>query len=184
MILAGLDPSLSNFGMVKGSLSGELFTLTDLTLVTSEPDNKNKKQVRKNSDDLNRARKLHQGLMSFIKDVDLLFVEIPVGSQSARSMASYGICLGLLGSIQIPMIQVTPAEVKLAATGSKTASKSAMITWATTQFPDAGWFTRKVKGVVSYTNKNEHPADALAAIYAGVRTDQYQQITAFNKGKT
>lgn len=44
--------------------------------------------------------------------------------------------------------------------------------------PDAGWFTKKVKGEVSIVSKNEHPADALAAVYTGLETDQYRQAVS------
>ena len=81
------------------------------------------KTVRKNSDDLNRARKHSEILKEILKDVDIVMVEIPVGSQTARAMASYGICIGILSQIETAMIQVTPTEVKVAATGNKTATK-------------------------------------------------------------
>jgi hypothetical protein len=42
--------------------------------------------------------------------------------------------------------------------------------------PHVQWLTRKVKGELQYLNKNEHMADACAAIEAGMRTDQWQQL--------
>lgn len=99
-------------------------------------------------------------------------------TNKTRSMASYGVCIGLIASIEKAMIQVTPSEVKVAATNKKTASKKEMIEWATGAYPDAGWFTKKQKGVVSFIDKNEHPADALAAIHAGAKTDQFKQLLA------
>lgn len=172
MIVAGLDPSLRNFGMVKGNLdptTGHL-ELTELLLQETSTLPKNK-VVRKNSEDLNRARVLYQALISFLTDVDMVFVEIPVGSQSSRAMASYGICIGLIATISTAMIQVTPTEVKVAATGSKTASKDHMIQWAITTYPDAEWLRRGN----SFLNKNEHLADATAAIHAGITTDEFKQ---------
>lgn len=183
MRIAGLDPSLSNFGMVKGSLSFDqgfpVFDPEELLLQESKSDKANAKVVRKNSDDLNRARLLHNAMQEFVKDVDLVIVEVPVGSQSARAMASYGVCIGLLASIKQPLIQVTPSEVKLAAVGSKTASKAEMIDWATDLHPQANWLKHKQKGQWILGNKNEHLADALAAIYAGLATETFKQMTAF-----
>lgn len=186
MRIAGIDPSLNNFGLSKGTLVFEGsnpvdFQLEDLLLQESKADKTNKKVVRKNSDDLERARKLHQAMQAFIADVDLVMVEVPVGSQSARSMASYGICIGILSSVDKPMIQVTPTEVKLAACGTKTASKAEMIDWATNQFPDANWLRHKSKGEMVLGNKNEHLADSVAAIIAGVNTDTFKQMGAFFK---
>ena len=184
MLIAGIDPSLNNFGMAKGTLilEGDRpagFDLSHLELAQSQSDKKTQKVVRKNSDDLQRAKTLHDALHSFIADVDLVMVEVPVGSQSARSMASYGICIGILSSIHKPMIQVTPTEVKLAACGSKTASKAEMIDWATNHFPDAPWLVHTVKGERVIGNKNEHLADAVGAIVAGVKTDTFNQLLSF-----
>ena len=173
IIMAGLDPSLDNLGMAKGTLdlqSGVLSSI-ELQLNVTKPDNKNK-QVRKNSIDLERARSHYTALTSFLEGVDLVSVEIPVGSQSARSMASYGICIGLLASIQIPFIQVTATEVKLAGYGNKSATKKQMIEWATTTYPDINWLKHGGK----FTNANEHLADAVGAIYAGVRTNEFKLL--------
>lgn len=183
MILAGIDPSLRNFGMVKGhfEVSQGDFGLSDITLIETSSDNKNKKSVRKNSDDLRRATEIYEGMTDFLTGVDIAFVEIPIGSQTSRAMTSYGICIGLLASAKVPLIQVTPAEVKLAATGNKNATKQQMIDWATDTFPDAPWFSHKRGGHTHYSGKNEHVADALAAIFAGARTDTFQQLLAFQK---
>jgi Holliday junction resolvasome RuvABC endonuclease subunit len=180
MRVAGIDPSLNNFGLCKGVLT-DTFDLHELKLIQTKPDNNNKKSVRKNSDDLRRAKEIYEGFSQFLSDVDLAFVEVPVGSQSARSMTSYGICVGLLASVQIPLIQVTPNEVKLASVGSKTASKAQMIKWAISLYSDANWLTQRRGGRDVVTSKNEHLADAVAAVYAGMNTDTYKQLLAFNK---
>lgn len=184
VIVGGFDPSMSNFGMTKGSLclNTGTFKILDLCLETSE--SSKVKQVRKNSDDLERARKLHKGMQNFFSDCAFVCVEIPVGSQSARAMASYGMCIGLIASLNRPLIQVTPKEVKVAATGKKTATKNEMIKWATGLYPYAPWLTKKVKGQTSFTNANEHLADAIASIHAGVRTDQFKTIKSMHMGMT
>lgn len=180
--VAAIDPALRNFGLVKGTIdvSNENFPfkIDDMLLVQSESDKASKKVVRKNSDDLERARKLQRGMIDFIKDVQMVFVEVPVGSQSARSMASYGICIGILASIRKPLIQLTPTEVKLAAVGSKTASKDDMIQWAHSAYPDAKWLTRKKNGKLELVAKNEHLADAIGAVHAGILTDQFMQAVS------
>ena len=187
MLIAGLDPSLSNFGMVKGTL---LFNeaglpcdyyISDLQLVSPQSDKKHAKVVRKNSDDLQRAKQLHNAMIAFLEDVDLVMVEVPHGSQSARSMASYGICIGVLSAIQKPMIQLTATEVKLAAVNNKNATKQQMIDWATSTFPYAGWLTQNRNGKPVLTNKNEHLADATAAVVAGVKTETFKQLLTFRK---
>ncbi|MEZ6841385.1 hypothetical protein ABVN80_15055 [Acinetobacter baumannii] len=104
----------------------------------------------------------------------LLICEVPVGSQSARAMASYGICIGVLSSCPLPLIQVTPTEVKLAGTGIKTATKGEMIEAAMNAHPEAKWPMRKIKGVLEPLSSNEHLADATFAIKAGLDTDEFK----------
>jgi len=181
MVIGGIDPSLSNFGLAKGTYTNGAFSLSDLLLQQTAPDNKNKKQVRKNSDDLCRAKLLVEATNNFLADVDIIIAEIPVGSQSSRASVSYGVCVGILASIRRPIIQVMPNEVKLISVGSKTASKADMIKWATTAYPKANWLTKKQHGVISYVDKNEHLADAVAAIHAGIATDTFQQLLLFNR---
>ena len=95
-------------------------------------------------------------------------------------MASYGICVGVLGALRIsgiPFFEVTPTEVKLASFGTKTATKEQMIQWATKKHPEAPWPTYKRAGEVLVSeSKAEHMADATAAIYAGVKSQPFQQL--------
>lgn len=178
--ILGIDPALRNFGIAVGQYDTETkdFDVQKLVLISSESDHL--KKVRKNSEDLERARQLVHGTEKIIKEEKSIyaFVEIPHGSQSARAMASYGICIGILASLSIPIIQVTATENKVAATGHKTASKEEMIKWAMKKFPNAPWLTRKFKGKVLPIEKNEHLADACGAINAGIKTDEWRNISA------
>lgn len=173
--VGGFDPSYTNFGMVKLDLDLEEGEITTpiLNLEQTAPDNKNKSTMRKNVDDLMRCQKLYKAAIDFFEDVDVICVEMPVGSQSANSMKSYGICIALTAALNKPLIYLTATEVKLAGAGGKNSTKKEMIDWATSEFPEANWITRKEKGKQVYQNCNEHLADALAAIYAGVNSEQF-----------
>lgn len=174
MKVIGIDPSMSNWGMTTAVLSIEslTFEVQNLQLVETKPSSN--KRVRKNSDDLERASAIADVMKETLKDADMVFVEVPHGSQSARAMASYGICIGLLASIDAPMVQLTEREVKLGTIGKATGTKQEMIDWATTKFPDAPWL-RQGKRI---TAKNEHLADATGAIEAGIRGDEFKNILA------
>ncbi|NQZ54722.1 MAG: hypothetical protein HRT93_10800 [Piscirickettsiaceae bacterium] len=174
--IVGVDPALRNFGYAQAIVDLDTLEIKIEKLHLSQPamaDKVTRKTVRKNSDDLRRSRHLHKDLELMTKGVQIAMVEVPVGSQSSRAMASYGICIGLLASVRCPMIEVTPSEVKLMSVGKKTATKQEMIEWAMDAYPDAGWKMRKSKGVLVPMNDNEHLADAVAAIYAGVTTEQF-----------
>jgi Holliday junction resolvasome RuvABC endonuclease subunit len=174
----GMDPSLSNWGIAYAALDMQTleFKVDDLELIQTEPekDKKLKKVVRKNSEDLERAILLQRGMAKACERAVIAFAEVPVGSQSSRAMASYGVCVGVLAACSIPLVQVTPNEVKIAACGSRTATKHEMIEWAVTHQASAPWLRRSGRMV----DKNEHLADAVAAIKAGIETDDFQRLVA------
>lgn len=184
MKIIGCDPSLRNFGIVVAELDINTmeFKIQDMRLVKPEAaDKKVRKVVRKNSDDLERAKALHDGFVELCQGASMAFVEVPVGSQSARAMASYGICIGVLAACPIPMIQLTPTEVKVAMTGEKTATKDEMIEAAVKAHPEAKWLTRKLKGEIALLADNEHLADATGAITAGVLTNEFKGMVSMLK---
>jgi Holliday junction resolvasome RuvABC endonuclease subunit len=181
----GMDPSLSNWGLAGGLYDTDTGALhiKGLDLVT--PVFPTGKQVRQNSKDLERAHQLAQGIKLAVQDAEAIFVEVPVGSQSARAMASYGICVGVLGALRAngtPFFEVTPTEVKLATVGKKTASKAQIIDRAMTQHPGDFWPMQTKKGQRTViAGKAEHMADAIGAIEAGINTPQFQQTVSFIK---
>ena len=179
--VVGFDPSLRNWGMAQGILvPGPTPSLHIVHLSVTNPVLPKGKQVRQNSLDLESAKQLTEGALAAAKDAQAIFVEVPVGSQSARAMASYGICVGVLGALRatgIPFFEVSPIEVKLASYGNKTATKAEMIEWAINQHPEANWPTYQEHGKAIISEaKAEHMADAIAAIYAGLASNQFQQF--------
>jgi Holliday junction resolvasome RuvABC endonuclease subunit len=181
--VVGQDPSLRNWGLAVGHLNLKTKKLTIEYLDLTNPVLTKGKQVRQNSYDLESALQLYKGASDVTIGAHAVFVEVPVGSQSARAMASYGICVGVLGALRangIPFFEVTPTEVKLASVGNKTASKQDMIKWAMETHPEANWPTYKQNGkdMVSEA-KAEHMADAVAAIYAGLACNSFQQMLPF-----
>jgi Holliday junction resolvasome RuvABC endonuclease subunit len=180
--ILGIDPSMNNLGLANATLDLDTLSIHIDNLSLPQTTSENGKTVRKNSDDIRRARILYEGMVSACEGVSFAIAEVPVGSQSSRAMASYGICCGILAACPIPLIQVTPMEVKLAAIGEKNAAKDEMIEWAMKKYPYANWSMRKSKGVMVPKNENEHLADAIAAIHAGIKTDQFKQMVSMFRG--
>lgn len=181
--VVGQDPSLRNWGLATGyyNLITRQLSLTNVQV--TQPTLSKHKQVRQNSLDLESARQLCESALQATTGAQAVFVEVPVGSQSARAMASYGICCGLLGAMRaigVPFFEVTPSEVKLASVGKVTATKREMIHWAMAKHPEANWPVYKEHGkqVVSEA-RAEHMADAVAAIYAGLAGNSFQQLLPF-----
>lgn len=181
----GFDPSMNNWGVSKGVITVDTVDFKQSFLKVNhlqviQPVKPEGKQVRTNSKDLLAAEQLARHAMAAAQGAQAIFVEVPHGSQSARAMASYGVCIGVLGALRamgIPFFEVNATEVKMAAVGNKTATKDEMIAWARLVHPEAPWPTYTQKGVEYVSEaKAEHMADATAAIYAGVRTPAFQQL--------
>ena len=182
MRVMGFDPSLSNFGMSKGNIVDGIWIPDTVGLITTAK-GKNLKQVRKSSDDLRRCGELIGGLSDFVKDVDVVFVEVPHGSQSASAAYSKGVSHMAIATIQVPVIQCTAEEVKVAATGQKTASKKDMIDWAFGLYPDLDWLRARGKSDGDLTNANEHIADSMGAVHAGMNTPEFALAMRFSMEK-
>jgi Holliday junction resolvasome RuvABC endonuclease subunit len=170
--IIGIDPSLRNTGIAKGWL--DLKTLEweveEVELVKTEKGKS--KTVRKSSDDYDRTRILYEAIKAAEAGAEIAFVEMPIGSQSADAMKSYGACIALIASLDIPVIQVSPNQVKVHSTGDRNATKEEMIAWAHAKFPDINWLQRGGK----LTLNNEHLADAVAAINAGMAEDDFKAL--------
>ncbi len=170
--VVGIDLAFANMGLCRALISQEAVKVTDLRLVKTE--GFEGKSVRKNSSDLRRAQELQTALISFCEGATLAFCEIPHGSQSARASWSLGISVGVLASCKVPVIQLSALEVKMVTVGKKTASKQEMIEWAVARHPAAPWLYSKKRLVAA----NEHLADAVATIYAGMKTDEFKRLVA------
>ena len=172
-----MDPSLNHWG-----LSEAILDLSDGTLSTPvgsviEPADLVGKNVRVNSNDQWRAEQLARPVLDACRKARCVFVEVPVGSQSARAMASYGICVGILGAVRamgLPYIQVSPEENKTVFTGKKTATKRQMIEQLVAYYPEIILPRGQKKGTIG--DKAEHIADATAAIHSGVLTSEFQTL--------
>lgn len=182
--IIGLDPALRNTGVAFAEYdmnTGKL-TVTGIDVIRTEKFADNVK-VRTSSDDLKCAGIISAGLRAALTEFKPAFVcsEVSVFAQSSRGSFTNGVCCGILGSLPLPIIEVSQLEVKLAAGGTKASSKDFMTQWAVARWPGAGWMTRKVKGEVLLKSGNEHAADACAAIAAGILTPQFAQAVSMIK---
>jgi hypothetical protein len=179
ILVAGLDGSLRNFGVAIAWLDPETLDMEikDLILIKTEK-SKNKK-VRASSDNLARAQTLYRGVTQAIRGCTTAFMEVPSGGQSYDAVLGFGIVTGIYAGLDpVPVCEVSPAETKMAAVGTKTASKQEMIQWAFEKFPNAPWRTTKRNGEIVPTLDNEHLADAVACICAGIQTPAFRNTLA------
>lgn len=181
--IVGMDPSMSNWGIAKATLDLESmrFEIDDLILIETESESK--KGVIKQSDDLRRAHIVRSGMIEACEDAAIAISEIPFCNPAGYAAANFnsGLVTGVLAACPIPLIQVFPGEVKQKATGVRSATKGEMIEWAMGKYPNAPWRTRTLRGKQVPTAANEHLADAVAAINAGLDTQQLRQALAIFK---
>jgi len=166
----GVDPAFLNTGIVRGFINMEIglepqFEATSIHLIRTKAD-KNK-TIRQSADDFRRARFIASELRDHTVGADVVFVEMPSGAQSARAAKALGIALGCLTAIEPAIIQLTAAQVKNGFTGNKTASKATVIDRARTLHPDLEWLNQ---------NADEHMADAIACVEAGVKTEEFRSM--------
>lgn len=200
MGIAFVEIMVSDAGQVGIRCKGLQLVDTEVT--------ENRKVVRKSSTELRRAKELHDALVAACVDktrpsldAQFAFVEVPSGSQSANAARALGIAVGVLAGCPAPIIEVSPREVKEAVLGGRSKgtmpTKAEIIRWAMERWPDAGWRLHKRaiaprripkgvnKGKMTAGTKagtplaeNEHLADALVAVAAGVATPDFQRVLA------
>jgi len=173
MKVIAIDAAFANMGLAAASIKNGKVLCHDLLLVSSEREDK--KVVRKSSDDLRRARLLVTELARWVDrhKPQIAFAEVPSGSQSASAARALGIAVGVIASCSVPVIEVSPMEVKrLFGAGKKGATKEQIIEWAVKQWPQANW--KRFQGRI--TQNNEHLADAMAVVMAGMKTPAFQQL--------
>lgn len=178
----GLDGSLANFGIAVGQIDTETWELLNISnLILSKTAKSADKKTKRADDDFARFSQ-HIGEVresaSFNK-VQYIFGEIPSGAQDARAAFAFGGVTAILAgfSHDYKLVTVTPAEVKLAATGTKHADKEDVISAMYGCYPDAPWLLSKkpnalniqVKSGHYLTNANEHLADSIGVILAGLK---------------
>jgi len=167
--VVGIDAAFNNFGIVQAYYNTETKELEPYRLqlvVTHMP--KNRKGRLKCSINLARAQYIQKQYMRNCVGMDYCAAEIPSGSQSAAAGHALGIVVGILASNPIPLIEVTPTQVKLAATGDSTATKTDMIDWAVSLYPNLNWPIKSNGGILK--GQAEHLADAIAVLHAAIIT--------------
>ena len=196
----GIDAAFSNMGFAQVVIDTERSDLVGriqcvgLTLAQTEKESgTTRKPVRVSSDRLRRANELKAALVAACEGCAFAFVEVPSGTQSAQAAFSLGIAVGVLASCPIPIIEVSPMEVKAAIAGrrvKKGASKADIIDWAFAIWPEAPWLRATTKGTSKGRSlpagrllaDNEHLADAMASVVAGIATPAFTGLIQLSKG--
>ena len=174
MKLIGIDPSTRNIGLAFADycpVSKILAPYYITTVRTSDyKDNKiNEKVLYRFQDaakaiDLELAKNLRLDGTQKIK----IFTELPHGSKDNNSAISLAFSCCISGYTNLNIRDINPVsakEVKIAATGRRDAEKKDMIEAMFTAYPNLNWNLRNGYPMM----KDEHQADALATLLAGLK---------------
>jgi len=179
--VAGVDPALANMGIARMILDIETLDLELESLKLTQTEKMTGKTVRQNSDDLRRAIELTGAFQKGVEGCSVVFAEIPSGSQHSRSALGFGVAIGIMAGCPVPLIEVMPSETKIHSAGEK-ATKSQIIRWAVDKYPSKDWIlhARNGKGFAKgdLHDDNEHLADAVAVIHAGIQTPEFKRMLA------
>lgn len=175
MNIVAIDPSFRNMAFVFATLEGDIQDIVVDGYHLEQTQRASEGSRRE--DDWNTARKLADASRGLTEDADVVFIEQPVGSQSARSAWTLGITLGLMAAIHKPVITLSARDVKRGFTGNTAATKPEMIARAEKLFPYVDFPKHKLQGRLRVNvGKSEHIADALATLYVGIRTKEFARL--------
>lgn len=177
--VVSVDPSFRNWGMIRGVLSpcGGFEVLSAVLHNEAPPVHKSKSMS-----DLLRSEYISNCYREYVSAADVVFVELPTGSKSARAAKLSGICTGILSQYRTGLdgprvFYVTPAAVKKI-TGLATPDKKDMMDWAYARHPGQFWVPYANGEILNKNGKllgaNEHIADAIAITYAGLVLKEFK----------
>jgi Holliday junction resolvasome RuvABC endonuclease subunit len=156
-ILVGLDIGFAHLGIVKAELMPQSIKILDAKVILTEKSDK-KREVKAADDNIRRTAELASELYSWLdEEVVAICAESQSWPRNSSACSKLGMSWGVVTTLSvledIPIIQSSPQEIKLAVAGTKSASKLQVIEQ---RFPKMKWPTRSAH--------KEHVADATAAI--------------------
>lgn len=171
MIVAGLDPGLQYVGYALVNFNPDRSRdLLALGTVYTQPSER-KGSVRQMSDTTRRAREVWSEIRHAWKDwPQAICCETPIPNlRNSTVRARIGFTVGSVvlyaELLDIPLLEATPGEIKLALFGRRSATKENVLDRMGQVYPNAPWPTTKAKGANSIEMAS-HAADALGAIEA------------------
>lgn len=178
MRILSIDPALNNTGWCIADYVPHLNKLTMINGGLIVTEKASQKTIRRSSDDLRRATEIATELKRLSQGIDIVFAEIPNGgAQNSRAVWSLGIVLGVLTNVaHLSLVEVTPTMTKMASVGRKDATKAEIIEWSVGMYPDLPWY--KARGAKAISPRNEHMADAVAILHAGLIHEDFGRYMA------
>jgi len=171
--IVGFDPGFANFGFAVANLEGRVSNCG--VFRTKKADKKH--AVYASDDNAQRIRELTRSIATLLNHYRPVVIAIesqswPRNASAATKVAmSWGMVVALAEERQIPMIQITPQNVKVATVGHKKASKEEVKAWAIQEHGSVLAASLQELGALY-----EHAADACAILHAARTSDIFRAI--------
>jgi len=178
-----IDPGLRNTALVWGIIENGVLVPHYWDYVGT----KSLKGEKTGFGAVRRARMINKKIAQYTRGFDIAFGEVPNGSQSAAAMKGLGISAYLLATINIPMVEVSPMDVKKVINpragkakfkGSKErveVSKEDVMEYCYKKYPNFPYERKKKTGAVVLA-RMEHVCDAIVIAEAGMKKENYKVI--------
>ena len=168
MIILGCDPGFANFGWCLAHYhGGDTLAIDSLGVIETRPHGKRNTQSESNA---RRASKIGVNLDKLAKTADVMCVEAMSYPRNAMAAHKMGLAWGAMAVVcednELPLLQATPQDVKVAVCGKRSASKQDVETALCAIYPEAKSHTDRWP-----MGKREHMFDALGAIHALLDSD-------------
>jgi len=162
--VVGIDPGFSALGYAALKITSSEMYVDRAGVITTKPSER-KRKVRKSDDNVRRILELAAEIerAAFSHNVVAVCSESMSWPRSSSACAKLGMAWGIVGTYahqhRLPVLQVTPMELKRAAcNGNGKASKDEVIAAMVALFGDS-WLPRA-------KTRREHVADAIGAVWA------------------
>ena len=167
MLLVGIDPGFANLGYAKVRHAFGKMTLTEMGVIRTQ---KSGRKIPASVDNQRRAGKLYQQLRVALEGADVICVEAMSFMRNASAAAKVSLAWGLLVACaeeqRLPIVQVSPKDLKLSVAGTAGASKERVAHALRMLYPSMDGMLHGIP-----KSRQEHPIDALAAIVASLDSE-------------
>jgi Holliday junction resolvasome RuvABC endonuclease subunit len=177
-LILGVDGGLATCGLALAAIrnDGSLDLLKVATVRTTK--SAAKRGVYASDDNVRRCRELATELHYFVCNypgtLSLICAEAMSFPRSSSTAAKMGMGWGVLAAfaheLEVPIVQASPQQIKLALCGKKTASKSEVQAAIEDRWSHVQWPKRKADV--------EHAADAAAAIVACEQSNEMRILAS------
>jgi len=177
-LVLGLDPGFANIGWALVEVGPKTEAPISIGIIRTEKRDR-KGKIRITSDDHRRGKKIAENLRGLFEKKPVIVCAEALSYPRRASIAAklgrvWGIIDCLSQSVGVPVIEASPMDLKLAVTGSKTASKEEVIESLLTRYPGNKAIQEFQLDVAkSYW---EHGFDALGSVVACLESTEMQML--------